>query len=52
MDKGDCTAKFWLADETLARNIGFNGREIGLISAKVREEREAFLEAWRDYFGY
>jgi hypothetical protein len=50
VDKDDCTAKFWLGDGSLARNIGFSGREIGLISAKVHEERETFLEAWRDCF--
>ncbi len=50
-DKGDATAKFWPEDCALARNIGFGAREIALISAKVREEREPFVEAWRVYFG-
>lgn len=51
VDKGDCTAKFWLADGALARNVGFSAKEIAVISAKVDEEREPFVEAWRGYFG-
>jgi hypothetical protein len=51
VDKAGASAKFWLADVTVARNIGFDAREMSELSAKVREQRESFLEAWRDYFG-
>lgn len=51
IDKAGSTAKFWLADIRLARNIGFSAREIAELSAKVVAERETFLEAWRGYFG-
>jgi hypothetical protein len=51
VDKADSTAKFWLAEIEVARRIGFSNREIGELSAKVREERERFMEAWRDHFG-
>jgi hypothetical protein len=50
VDKADSTAKFWLNEIDLARRVGFSNREIGELSAKVREERDRFLEAWRDYF--
>lgn len=51
IDKAGSTAKFWLEDTRLARNIGFSAREIAELSAKVSAERETFLEAWRGYFG-
>jgi len=51
IDKGGCTAKYWLEDGTLARNVGFSARELSELSDKVREERMEFVEAWRAYFG-
>jgi hypothetical protein len=51
VDKGGCTAKVWLQDLSVARSIGFSRREIAELSGKVRDERAAFLEAWRAYFG-
>ncbi|HKP78796.1 MAG TPA: DUF4160 domain-containing protein [Phenylobacterium sp.] len=51
VDKGGCTAKFWLTDCRLARNVGFSHREVAELSDKMREQRDAFLEAWRGYFG-
>lgn len=51
VDKAGCTAKFWLADGRLARNIGFSAREVAELSAKVIEGSDAFQEAWRGYFG-
>ena len=51
VDKGGCTAKVWLEDLSVARAIGFSNREIVELSDKVREQREAFREAWRAYFG-
>jgi hypothetical protein len=51
VDKGEATAKYWLADGALARSIGFSRRELNELSDKVREERSVFLEAWRAYFG-
>ena len=51
VDRAGSTAKFWLEDGSLARNIGFSGRELAELSAKVRAERTTFQEAWRGYFG-
>ncbi len=51
VDKAGCTAKFWLDTPSLARNVGFSGREVAELSAKVVEQRETFEEAWRAYFG-
>ena len=43
-------AKIWLSDLTVAVNFGYSARELGEIVRKVREQREAFLEAWNDHF--
>lgn len=51
VDKAGATAKFWLTEVGLARNVGFSNREIAELSAKVSAEREAFLENWNGYFG-
>ncbi len=51
VDKGDATAKFWLADGAPTRVIGFDAKEMRVLSAKVTEERERMLAAWHDYFG-
>jgi len=51
VDKGGGTAKVWLDTLELARSVGLSNREIAELSAKVRDERDAFLEAWRGYFG-
>jgi len=51
VDHGERTAKFWLGEVRLARNIGYSDRQIAERSGKVREERLRFLEAWRVHFG-
>jgi hypothetical protein len=49
--KGGAQAKFWLADCSLARTVGFADHELTRIAVKVRQERERFLKAWHDFFG-
>lgn len=51
VDKGGNTIKFWLEPLAVARNIGFDTRETGVIAQKVQEEQANFLEAWNGYFG-
>ena len=51
VDKAGATAKIWLSDLSMARNVGFGPREMAEVSGKVREHRTDFLEAWRGYFG-
>ncbi|MGA9795124.1 MAG: DUF4160 domain-containing protein [Rhizomicrobium sp.] len=51
IDKDGNTVKFWLENISVARNTGFTARELGVIEAKVREERTRFIEAWHEYFG-
>jgi len=52
VDKSGNTVKFWLSDVKVARNFGFDARDLATIADKVREEREHFIEAWHEYFGH
>jgi Domain of unknown function (DUF4160) len=51
VDRDDLSAKFWLDPVALARNFGFNARELSLLRGIVAENREMLLEAWHGYFG-
>jgi hypothetical protein len=44
-------AKIWLRDLNVAVNLGFSARDLNEIIGATREHRDAFLEAWNDYFG-
>ncbi len=43
-------AKYWLLPVALARNNGFNDRELRRIEAVVRAHHRRFLEVWRGFF--
>ncbi|HJQ56105.1 MAG TPA: DUF4160 domain-containing protein [Vineibacter sp.] len=51
VDKAEASAKFWLEPVALARNVGFNARELNVLLSLVRHHRIQFVEAWRGYFG-
>ena len=51
IDRGESTAKFWIENVSLARNVGFSAKELGDIQRMVREHRKSFLEAWHGFFG-
>lgn len=51
VDKGGASAKLWLEDIAIARNIGYKPRELTAVLALVREHRAMILEAWNGYFG-
>ncbi len=51
IDRDEWSAKFWLGPVALARNLGFNARELLRIHRLI-EDHEAFLiEGWHEYFG-
>jgi len=50
VDRDDQSAKFWLREVALARNLGFGARELRRIEEIVTENRDRLLEAWNDYF--
>ncbi len=51
VDRDNFSAKFWLEPVGLARNSGFNARELRRLQSLVTEHRTELLEAWRGYFG-
>lgn len=51
VDKGGASAKIWLEDIAVARNMGYKARELTAVLAIVREHRMEMLEAWHGYFG-
>jgi hypothetical protein len=51
LDRGNASAKFWLENVALARDIGFSAKELGEAQRIVREHREQLLEAWHEFFG-
>ncbi len=51
VDRDNLSAKFWLNPVSLARNLGFNGRELRQVERLVRENQTALLEAWNGRFG-
>ena len=51
VDRGDQSAKFWLAPVGLARNLGFSAHELKRVEALIQANEQQLLEAWRGYFG-
>ena len=51
VDRDTLSAKFWLEPVGLARNLGFNARELRRLQSLVTERKTEFLEALHGYFG-
>ncbi len=51
VDRDKASAKFWLNTVALARNLGFNARELRVVEQIVEDNRIFFLEKWNGYFG-
>ncbi|MBS1786691.1 MAG: DUF4160 domain-containing protein [Acidobacteria bacterium] len=43
-------AKFWLDPISLATNRGFKEHELNKLEKLVEANRQAFVEAWNDFF--
>ena len=43
--------KVWLQSLEVARNKGYNDREVGRLLAVVAEHRDEWMDAWNDFFG-
>ena len=50
IDREDMTAKFWLEPVALARNLGFDSRELRRLERLVVAHHDELLEAWNDFF--
>lgn len=51
VDRDTLSAKFWLNPVGLARNLGFNARELRRLHSLVMEHQAEFWEAWNGHFG-
>ncbi|MEM8720840.1 MAG: DUF4160 domain-containing protein [Cyanobacteria bacterium P01_G01_bin.39] len=50
IDRDNLSAKFWLEPVTLARNIGFRGKELRKLESLVQVNQTKLVEAWNGYF--
>lgn len=51
VDRGGASAKVWLDPVTLARNIGYPARDLGIVLRLVRERQPELMRAWHEFFG-
>jgi hypothetical protein len=52
VDRDALSVKFWLSPVNLARNLGFNARELRQIEELISKNEAKLLEAWNDHFGF
>jgi hypothetical protein len=50
VDRDNLSAKFWLKPVSLAKNIGFNAKELRKLYLIVEEYQSNFWESWHEYF--
>ena len=43
--------KVWLESVAVARNVGYNERDVDRLLAVIAEHRDQWIEAWNDFFG-
>jgi hypothetical protein len=51
VEHADKLGKYWLEPVELATSRGFRSPELGRLHSIVIAPRQAFLEAWDEYFG-
>jgi Domain of unknown function (DUF4160) len=51
IDRDELSSKYWLDPVSLARNFGFNARELLRIELIVSQHQAELLEEWNGYFG-
>ncbi len=51
IDRAGQSAKFWLENVGLARNIGFGAHDLATLHRLVELHRQHLLEAWNGHFG-
>ncbi|WP_420826725.1 DUF4160 domain-containing protein [Azomonas macrocytogenes] len=50
VDHSGRTAKIWLHDCSVARNIGFSAKDLGRVVQLVRDHSNQFQEVWNGLF--
>lgn len=51
VDRDDLSAKFWLENPVLVRNLGYPAKELNQLLKLIRKNQHLLLEAWHGYFG-
>jgi len=51
VDRDNLSAKFWLNQVSLARNIGFSPKDLNTLETMVLEHQSELMEKWHGYFG-
>ncbi len=51
VERGDCTAKFWLRPVAYQRSRGFARQELNRIEKHLEENSSLLLGSWYDFFG-
>lgn len=51
IDRDNSSAKFWLQNPALARNLGYSAKELNILLKLVKENQQHLKEAWYGYFG-
>ena len=52
VDRDKFSAKFWLEEVSLAKNLGFLQKELNLLYTLVTKHRKQFLDKWNEYFSF
>jgi hypothetical protein len=52
IDRDEQSCKFWLQPVALARNLGFNAKELRHLGRLVIDNQQRLLEVWHEHFGY
>lgn len=50
VDRDDFSAKFWIEEIYVAKNLGFSQKELSRIEKLVVKHQKQFLDKWYDYF--
>jgi hypothetical protein len=51
VEAAEASAKIWLENVEVARNLGFRTKQLNVILGHVSEHRLMLLEAWHEFFG-
>lgn len=51
IDRDGFSAKFWLEEVSLAKNLGFRQKELNVLEELVMKHQRQFLGKWHEYFG-
>lgn len=50
IDRDEFSAKFWLEEISLAKNLGFRQKELNTLHKLVATHQKKLLDKWHEYF--